>query len=65
MHAAAERSVHSMNADTNSVLAAEEHNRLNMKHEIKSMLEQWEPYKRVELIKRSNRRRYSCERSPW
>ena len=53
MHAAAERSVHSMNADTNSVLAAEEHNRINMKHEIKSMLEQWEPYKRVELIKRS------------
>lgn len=53
MHAAAERAVLSMNNDTVNVLTTEEHNRLDMKHEIKSMLEQWEPYKRVALIKRS------------
>jgi hypothetical protein len=53
MHAAAERAVLSMNKDTIDVLSTEEDNRLDMKHEIRSMLEQWEPYKRVALIKRS------------
>lgn len=53
MHAAAERAVFNMNMDTMNVLATEEHNRVDMKHEIKSMMEQWEPHARVELIRRS------------
>jgi voltage-gated potassium channel Kch len=53
LHASADRCILSMKTSIANSLLAEEQNRLDMKHEFKSMLGQWEPATRRDLLRKT------------
>ena len=53
LHASGDRCVLSMRLSVANCLIAEEQNRLDMRHEFKSMLAQWEPETRRDLLRKT------------
>ena len=53
LHASGDRCILSMRLSVANCLIAEEQNRLDMRHEFKSMLEQWEPETRRDLLRKT------------
>ena len=53
LHASSDRCILSMRKSGGDCLIAEEANRLDLRHEFKAMLEQWQPQQRRELLRRT------------
>lgn len=51
LHASADRCVWSMRDNMGNCLIAEQHNRMDLKYELKSMLEQWEPFQKRKQLR--------------
>ena len=61
LHASADRCLLSMKDSQGSCLIAEEHNRMDLRHELKTMLEQWEPVKKMKQLMATRQLRKSIE----
>ena len=60
--ASSDRCILSMRDSSNDCLIAEESNRLDLRHEFKSMLEQWVPEQRRDLLRRTKSLREQMEK---